>query len=82
LTSPPLPDITPLKTLLLLSPPAVSVPPPRVTKPDPARLPMVWLKLFRSSVAPLAPSVTGLLALKVFTDPARRVPWLIVVAPL
>ncbi|PNG60103.1 hypothetical protein CHC07_01832 [Variovorax sp. B4] len=80
LISPPFPDITPLKVVLVLSPPAVSVPVPRATKPKPARLPMVWLKLLRSSVAP-PPSVTALAALKAFAAPARRVPALRVVVP-
>jgi len=59
---------------------AVSTALPSVTLPAPARLFAVWLKLFRSSVAPLA-TVTALLVAKAFATPLCSVPALISVGP-
>ena len=63
------------------SPPVVRVAEPSVALPAPASDPMLWLKLFRSSVAPAA-TLKALAGAKVLTAPARSVPAVIVVAPL
>jgi hypothetical protein len=79
LVSPP-PEIVPEKVVLVLSLPVVSVAEPSVTLPAPAREPMVWLKLARLSVAPLA-TVNALDDDKAFVAPAASVPALTAVAP-
>ncbi len=76
----PLPLMPPEKAVLVLAPPVVRVALPRVTLPAPASDPTAWLRLARSSVAPLA-TVTALLMPKVLTAPAFRVPDDTVVAP-
>jgi hypothetical protein len=81
LVSPPVPEIVPENVVLVLSPPAVSVAEPSVTLPAPASEPMVWLKLARLSVAPLA-TVNALFVAKAFATPACKVPALTAVAPV
>ena len=81
LASPPVPEITPEKSVLVLSAPVVSVPAPSVTLPEPESEPMVWPKPLRSSPAPDA-TVTALDAEKAFTAPARSVPALTRVGPV
>ena len=60
---------------------AVSAALPRVTLPAPVRLLAVWLKPFRSSVAPAATSI-ALLVAKLLAMPVRKVPALMSVAPV
>jgi hypothetical protein len=71
--SPPLPEMVPENLVLVLSLPVVSVAAPSVTAPAPASEPMVWLKLLRSSVAPLA-IVNALNGDSALTAPACKVP--------
>ena len=66
--------------MLVLSPFVVSVAEPSATLPAPASEPMVWLKLLRSSVAPV-PTVNALLDEKAFVAPPCSVPALTAVAP-
>jgi hypothetical protein len=80
LVSPPVPEIVPENVVLVLSLPVANVAAPSVTEPAPASEPMVWLKLARLSVAPLA-TVNALLGAKVFAAPASSVPALTAVAP-
>jgi hypothetical protein len=80
LVRPPVPEIPPEKTVLVLSLPVVSVAAPKVTAPAPASEPMVWLKLARLSVAPDA-TENALAGAKAFAAPARSVPALTVVPP-
>ena len=81
LVRPPEPEITPENVVLVLSLPVVSVAAPSVTLPAPASEPMVWLKLFRSSVAPLA-TVNALNGENAFVAPACSVPAFTLVAPV
>jgi hypothetical protein len=81
LVRPPVPEIAPENVVLVLSVPVVSVAEPSVTLPTPASEPMVWLKLARLSVAPLA-TVNALPGAKTFAAPACSVPALTVVAPV
>ena len=79
LVKPPVPLATPLKVVLVLSPPAVRVNAPSDTAPAPANDPTVSLPV-NASVAPVA-TVTALASPipLPFTD---KVPALIVVAPV
>ncbi len=77
---PPDPVIPPEKVVELLSPPAVRLPAPRLRAPAPASDWMVWLKPFRSSVAPEA-MVKAELDEKPPTAPARSVPAATLVGP-
>ncbi len=80
LVNPPEPEIAPENVVLVLLLPVVSVADPSVTLPAPASEPMLWLKLARLSVAPLA-TVNALLDEKAFVAPACSVPTLTAVAP-
>ena len=80
LVSPPVPEITPEKTVLVKSPPVVRAAAPSRTLPAPESEPMVWSKSARSSVAPAATFV-ALSGEKVPAAPACSVPWLTKVAP-
>ena len=81
LVRPPGPEITPENVVLVLSLPVVSVAEPSVTEPAPASDPMVWLKLLRSSVAPLA-TVKALNGENAFVAPACSAPTFTLVAPV
>ena len=81
LARPPLPDIVPENVVLVLSVPTVRVAAPSVTAPAPASEPIVWLKLARFNVAPLA-TVKALKGAKVLVAPACKVPALTLVAPV
>ena len=81
MVKPPVPAIAPEKVVLVLSTPVVRIAAPSVTAPAPASEPMVWLKLFRSSVPPLA-TVNELNGEKALTAPACSVPTLTAVAPV
>jgi hypothetical protein len=81
LVRPPVPAIEPEKMVLVLSLPMVSIALPSVTPPAPASEPIDWLKLLRSSVAPLA-TVNELNGEKALTAPACSVPTLTAVAPV
>ena len=75
---------TPEKNVDVLSPPAVSVREPAaplVTVPPPDNEPIVSVKLLRSYVAPVA-TVTALVSGMTLMAPSRKVPALILVAPL
>ena len=78
---PPAPEIVPEKMVLVLSLPVVSVAEPSVTPPVPASEPIVWLKLARASVAPLA-TVKALNGENALTAPACSVPAFTPVAPV
>lgn len=78
--TPPVPETAPEKTVVVLSPPVVSVAAPSVTPPAPASEPIVWLKLLRSSVAPRA-TVWALPEENVLAAPACKVPAFTAVAP-
>ena len=71
LLRPPAPEIVPENVVLVLSLPVVSVAEPSVTEPAPASEPMVWLKLLRSRVAPLA-TVKAVKGENAFVAPACR----------
>ncbi len=79
LVKPPAPLAMPLKVVLVLSAPEVSVPPDRVTLPAPVRLPIVWL-VAMSSVAPDATD-TALVDGTAEAPDRRSVPPLTVVEP-
>ena len=53
-TIPPVPVMPPVKVVVVLSPPSVSIALPSVTTPLPERLAIVWSKLWRSRTAPPA----------------------------
>ena len=80
LVRPPVPPIEPVKIVLVLSLPVVSIALPSVTLPAPASEPIDWLKLLRSRVAPLA-TVNALNGEKAFTAAACKVPTFTAVAP-
>src|SRR6202011_3180446 len=77
----PVPEIVPENVVLVLSLPVVSMAEPSVALPAPASEPMVWLKLLRSRVAPLA-TVNALNGENALTTPACSVPALTDVAPV
>ena len=82
-------QMMPLKTVLVLSPPVVSLPAPRFTLPVPARDPIVWsnplrsrpLLLLKSDIVP-ALTVKAEAGAKTFAAPACNVPAEIVVGPV
>ena len=81
LVSPPVPDITPEKVVLVSLPPVVSVAEPSVTLPAPASEPIALLKLLRASVAP-ALTETALLSPNALPEPACSTPASTAVAPV
>ncbi len=80
-TNAPEPLMMPEKVVEVLSPPVVRFPAPIVTAPPPARDPMVWLKPFAWSVAPLV-TVTADVAGRLLATPSRSVPAFTAVAPV
>ncbi len=81
-SEPPLPEITPEKAvLLLLSPPVISAPSPKVTLPAPVSEPMVSSWPARSRVAP-SETVWAEAAERLLSAPACRVPCSTCVAPV
>ena len=77
----PVPLMIPENTVLVLSAPAVSIPLPSVTFPEPASEPIVSLLLFRSNVAPPA-TVTAVESDRTSLAPSCSVPALTIVGPV